>query len=157
MSLGYPGGPIIGKLAETGNSKRYPLPRPMLDQDNYDFSFSGLKTAAIELIKREKDVNKNDFAASLQAAIIEPLVEKTVRAAEKFQTKTVLLAGGVSANSALRKEMEKRITKDKLFIPSPGLCTDNAAYIAARAFFTKKTTPWQKIQANPGLEIEEMI
>jgi len=157
LGLGYPGGPIIGKLAETGNPKRYPLPRPMISQDNYDFSFSGLKTAAFALMRREKKINPHDFAASLQAAIVEPLVEKTLRVAEDYQVKTILLAGGVSANQFLRQQFSQRIPLPELFIPSPKLCTDNGACIAANAFFSNKAVSWKGIQANPGLEIEEGV
>ncbi|HUV42809.1 MAG TPA: tRNA (adenosine(37)-N6)-threonylcarbamoyltransferase complex transferase subunit TsaD [Patescibacteria group bacterium] len=159
LNLGYPGGPKIAKLAEKGNPQAYDLPRPMMRQENLDCSFSGLKTAVINLKRKEKKINKANLAASIQQAIIDVLVKKTIRATRKHQVKSVLLAGGVAANKQLREQMEVEISKlkprVKFFVPSPQLCTDNAAYIAAQAFFNYQPLPWQKIQANPSLSIEE--
>ena len=187
LGLPYPGGPEIAKLAEkglpapsrraeadgkAGNSQAYDLPRPMMKQKNLGFSFSGLKTAVINLEKKEKKIKKADMAASIQQAIIDVLVEKTIRAAKKYRVKSVLLAGGVAANKELREQMqlESRNSKPKinLHVPPPKLCTDNATYIASCAYFNFQPIPppsvkpsarrsWQKIQADPSLSIEEMI
>jgi len=155
LGLPYPGGPAIAQLAGKGDPHAYDLPRPMIDQANFDFSFSGLKTAVIHLVRKEKNIKQADLAASIQAAIIEVLVEKTVKAAQKYQAKSVLLAGGVAANQELRRQVEAKLTN--LFVPSPQLCTDNATYIAANAFFDFKPLTWKKIRANPSLSIEEVI
>jgi N6-L-threonylcarbamoyladenine synthase len=155
LGLGYPGGPGIARLAKKGNPQAYDLPRPMINQKNLDFSFAGLKTAVINLAKKEKKIKKADLAASIQAAIVDVLVEKTLRAAEKYEVKSVLLAGGVAANQYLRKEMKKSLSAldCKLYIPEPKLCTDNAAYIAGYAYFNYQPLAWQKIQADPGMKI----
>jgi len=161
LELPYPGGPEIAKLAKKGDAKAYDLPRPMLKQKNLDCSFSGLKTAVINLKRKQKRVNEADLAASIQEAIVDVLVAKTISAAEKHKVKSVLLAGGVAANQLLRKQMETKIQKIRpkiaLFVPPPKLCTDNAAYIAGCAYFNFKPIPWQKIQADPSLSIEEVI
>ncbi len=167
LGLPYPGGPAIAQLAKKGNPNAYPLPRPMLNQKNFDFSFSGLKTAVINLIKnppdsgQDKKINQADLAASIQAAIIEVLVEKTVRASKEYGVKSVLLGGGVTANQELRKKMRLEIVnrelKINLFIPPVKLCTDNAAMIASCASFNFRSVSWKKIKANPGLSIEEMV
>lgn len=158
LGLTYPGGPEIAKLAEKGKPQAYTLPRPMIEQENLDFSFSGLKTAVINLEKKEKKIKKADMAAGIQQAIAEVVVAKTKRAAEKYKVKSILLAGGVAANQQLRKQMQTEISKRaKLFIPSPKLCTDNAAYIASCAFFNYQPVSWQKIMANPGLSIESDV
>jgi len=155
LGLPYPGGPAIAKLAIKGNPQTYDLPRPMMNQENLDFSFSGLKTAVINLIKKEKRMKKADMAAGIQLAIAAVVAEKTLRAAEKHRVKSVLLAGGVAANQALRQQIATQMGKNfNLFVPSPLLCTDNAAYIASRAFFNYQPVAWQKIAADPGLSIE---
>ncbi len=156
LGLPYPGGPAIAKLAEKGNPRTYDLPRPMIKQENHDFSFSGLKTAVINFKRKQKRIKKADMAAGIQQAIVDVVVKKTIRAAQKHKVKSVLLAGGVAANKQLREQMQTQITnKVNFFVPSPKLCTDNATYIASCAFFNFKSLPWQKIQANPSLSIEE--
>jgi len=141
LSLGYPGGPIIEKLAKEGNSSLIEFPRPLLDDKSYDFSFSGLKTAVIYHIKKLKEENKNiptrDLLASFQKAVIDVLAEKTVRAALNFKTKQIVLAGGVAANSSLRKEIREKANslEIKVFYPSFFLCTDNAAMVASVGYY----------------------
>jgi len=155
LDLPYPGGPAIAKLASKGNPQSYDLPRPMMNQENFDFSFSGLKTAVINLKMKKKRIKKADMAASIQLAIATVVTEKTLRAAEKYRVKSVLLAGGVAANQVLRQQMEIKINKNfHLFVPSPQLCTDNAAYVASGAYFNYQPVSWQKIAADPGLSIE---
>ena len=111
MGIGYPGGPVIDKLAKEGE-KTYDLPRVMLEADSYDFSFSGLKTAVLNELNQAKqkgeEIRVADMAASFQAAVIDVLVEKSFRLARGLGEKTIVLAGGVSANSGLRAAMESR-------------------------------------------------
>lgn len=161
LGLPYPGGPAIAKLAKKGNPQAYGLPRPMIEQDNLDFSFAGLKTAVINLKRKEKRINKADMVAGIQQAIADVLVEKTIRAVKKYKVKSVLLAGGVAANELLRTHLRLSIlnlqSSIKIFVPLPKLCTDNATYIASCAYFNFKPVPWQQIQANPSLSIEELV
>ena len=138
VGLGYPGGPIVDKMAKQGKDTAIELPRALLN-DGFDFSFSGLKTAVITYIKKNglplplpKELIP-DFCASFQKAIIDVLVDKTVKAAQEVGVNTIALAGGVSANSRLREELKKRgsaLGIDVLY-PPLSLCTDNAAMIAA--------------------------
>jgi len=159
LGLGYPGGPAIEKLAQKGNPQAFNLPRPMIKQENLDFSFAGLKTAVINVIRETKKVRRkrNDMAASIQQAIADVLVAKTIRAAKQYKVKSILLAGGVAANQLLRRQMRSKIynlkSKVLLYVPSPKLCTDNAAYIAGCAYFNYRPVDWQKIEVDPGLEI----
>lgn len=145
LNLGYPGGPIISKLAEKGNEKTFDLPRPMLKTKDYNFSFSGLKTAVLYTLKdlKLKTYNlklKSDIAASFQQAAVDVLVQKTLRAAEKYRIKTILLSGGVSANKKLRYELETNIKKryPKINYNQPLLeyTGDNAAMIALAGYFS---------------------
>ncbi len=136
LGLGFPGGPAIERAAREGDPGAYPLPKAWL-ADRYDFSFSGLKTAVLRLVREleaKGPVPVADVAASFQRAITEALAEKTARAAAEHAVRTVLLGGGVAANLALRGEIEKRIGHP-LRVPPPGLCTDNGAMIAAAGFY----------------------
>jgi N6-L-threonylcarbamoyladenine synthase len=141
LGLGYPGGPAIQQEARQGNPKAYRFPRAWLE-GTWDFSFSGLKTAVLREVRaRQPNVHAGveppapglplaDLAASFQAAVVEVLVEKTVAAAEAFGAKTILVAGGVSANQSLREALAARTTLPAR-VPPLALCTDNAAMIAA--------------------------
>ena len=136
LGLGFPGGPVVEKAAKQGDPNAFPLPRATV-ADRYDFSFSGLKTAVQRLVRSleaKGEVPVNDVAASFQKAITEMLAEKTARAAAEHAVDTVLLGGGVAANTALREEIAKRIGRP-LVVPPPRLCTDNGAMIGAAAFF----------------------
>lgn len=134
LGLGYPGGPAIQKAAETGNPTALRLPRAWL-RGTYDFSFSGLKTAALHLVQSfaGKPLPVADIAASFQTAIADVLVEKTVRAADEFGAKHIVLAGGVAANAVLRKTLLER-AEIPVIIPPIKLCMDNGAMIAAAAW-----------------------
>jgi N6-L-threonylcarbamoyladenine synthase len=134
LGLSYPGGPSIQKAAETGNPDAFKLPRAWL-RGTYDFSFSGLKTSALHLVQsfEGKPLPVADIAASFQMAIADVLVEKTVRAADEFGAKHIVLAGGVSANATLRKTMLER-AEIPVIIPPIKLCMDNGAMIAAAAW-----------------------
>ena len=146
LDLGYPGGPIISELAEQGDSERYDLPRPMLNSGDLDFSFSGLKTAVRTLVHKE-EVDKKDLAASFQQAVVDVLIEKTLKAIEQHDVKTVILAGGVSANKELRKQFQERIKRNVL-IPDLKYCTDNAAMVAVAGFYEKNLKTWEEIGAD---------
>jgi N6-L-threonylcarbamoyladenine synthase len=136
LHLGFPGGPVIERVAKDGNPNAFPLPRA-LPADRFDFSFSGLKTAVLRLVReleKKGDVPVADVAASFQKAITEMLAEKTARAAAEHAVETVLLGGGVAANLVLREAIARRIGHP-LRVPRPGLCTDNGAMIGAAAFY----------------------
>ena len=134
LGLSYPGGPAIQKAAETGNPDAFKLPRAWL-RGTYDFSFSGLKTSVLHLVQSfgDQPLPVADIAASFQMAIADVLVEKTVRAADEFGAKHIVLAGGVSANAVLRKTMLER-AEIPVIIPPIKLCMDNGAMIAAAAW-----------------------
>ncbi len=144
LGLDYPGGPIIEKLAKEGDPSSIQFPRPILNDKSYDFSFSGLKTAVIYHIKKLKKENKNipvsDILASFQQAVTDVLVGKTIKAALKFKTKQIVLAGGVAANSSLRREIKEKanLLNIKVFYPSISLCTDNAAMVASAGYYKFK-------------------
>jgi len=135
LHLPYPGGPNVQKAAETGNPKAYRFPRADLD-GSLDFSFSGLKTAVLRTLQKEPDANVADVAASFQAAVVDVLVAKTMRAAEQTGLMTVAMGGGVAANGPLRAAMKEAGEARGLRIvwPPPILCTDNAAMIAAAGY-----------------------
>jgi len=136
LNLGYPGGPIIDKLAVTGDKDFVKFPRSILKKSEYNFSFSGLKTAVLYYLKQLSDEERQrhlaDIAASFQAALVEVLVEKTLNAAQHRQINQVVLAGGVARNSFLRQAFQQRATTTSITIhvPEPILCTDNAAMVA---------------------------
>lgn len=139
MGLGYPGGPELDRLGRQGDPRGVPLPLPMAD-DSLDFSFSGLKTAALLALRKGRPADPSwraDLAASLQQVVAAVLVDKTMAAARSVRPNTVLLAGGVAANSTLRSLMQAACGQRayRLVIPPPVLCTDNAAMIAAAGYF----------------------
>lgn len=136
LGIGYPGGPVIDQLAKQGDPKAINFTRPMLG-DGYDFSFSGLKTAVVNLVTRNSQLETRDIVASFQQAVVDVLVEKTILAAKEYNCKTIALAGGVSANSLLRSQLKQRSEADGLsaHIPPLEYCTDNAAMIGAAAFY----------------------
>ncbi|MBI3290696.1 tRNA (adenosine(37)-N6)-threonylcarbamoyltransferase complex transferase subunit TsaD [Candidatus Falkowbacteria bacterium] len=157
LKLGYPGGPIISKLAEKGDPRSFNFPRPMIKSNDFNFSFSGLKTAVLYTVKNLKTINyklKTDIAASFEQAVIDVLVAKTMKAAQHYKAKTILLSGGVAANKKLREDLQLKTKNHKLdfLVPPINLCTDNAAMIAAAGYFEKEI-PWQKLRVNPNLEI----
>ena len=131
LGLGYPGGKAIQDAAETGNPKRYQLPRALKD-DPFNFSFSGLKTAMLRLVQTEgSNLDVSDAAASLQAAIVDVLTQKAIRACEELASKALCLVGGVSANRPLRESLASECNKRGIsfYVPPFSLCTDNAAMI----------------------------
>jgi N6-L-threonylcarbamoyladenine synthase len=137
LGLSYPGGPSIQKVAESGNPNRFKFPRAKMD-GKYDFSFSGVKTAVLyevnNLKKKSHTLPVEDLAASFQKTVVETLFDKTIQAAREYKAKEILVAGGVSANSALRSIFQSQ-TEFKVNIPAFSLCTDNAAMIAAAGYY----------------------
>ncbi|MCD6233232.1 tRNA (adenosine(37)-N6)-threonylcarbamoyltransferase complex transferase subunit TsaD [bacterium] len=172
LGLPYPGGPAIAaeaaKFSISNSQFSIKLPRPMANSRNYDFSFSGLKTAVLyDFKKRPKEVRASkryvqEMAKEIQQAIIDVLIKKTLKAAMNFNAKSVILGGGVAANKELRKQLREKIKTElpnvKLFIPEPKLCTDNAAMIAQAAYFHRKsaTDRWKKIRAKARLKIKNV-
>ncbi|BDU51442.1 tRNA (adenosine(37)-N6)-threonylcarbamoyltransferase complex transferase subunit TsaD [Haliovirga abyssi] len=143
LGLQYPGGPKIDKLYYEGNSKFLKITKPKVPGE-YDFSFSGVKTFVINYLNKmkmqKKEVIIEDIAASFQETVVDILVEKTIKAAKEKNVKNILLAGGVAANSLLRKEMKEAGEKNgmEVYYPSLKLCTDNGAMIAAAAYYEVK-------------------
>ncbi|MBU1146543.1 tRNA (adenosine(37)-N6)-threonylcarbamoyltransferase complex transferase subunit TsaD, partial [Patescibacteria group bacterium] len=188
LGLGYPGGPAVAAAAENfvfasiakqshkdgiaasprqGGTPRNDirLPRPMMDSPDFDFSFSGLKTAVLYAARDLKNKYKMEkiipaMAHEVQEAIVDVLLAKTIRAAKKYNVKTVMLAGGVSANKSLRERfvaaMEKELPSADWNIPDFKYCTDNAAMVAAAGYFhvaKKDFTPWRKLKVDPNWEL----
>lgn len=163
LGLAYPAGPEIENLAKLGEPKKFRFPRPLLHEDNYEFSFSGLKTAVLrEIIKITKEKNQilkpqtvQDIARATQDAIIEVIVKKTLRAAQAYNVKSILLSGGVAANQTLRDAFQQMSNEKHLqaifFAPEKQLCTDNAAMIASAAYFNYNPASWNTITADPEL------
>lgn len=138
LDLGYPGGPAIDRAALNGDPDLIRFPRALSeDSDNLDFSFSGLKTAVMNYVRKHPDVGSADVAASFQMAVVDVLVKKSRRAAELVGAKGLVLGGGVAANSLLREEMLGACADAGIrgFLPSRAMCTDNAAMIAAAGWF----------------------
>jgi len=135
LGLGYPGGPALSALAESGQAGRYKLPRPMIASGDLDFSFSGLKTAVITLLAKEPDAAHPDLARAFVDAVVEVLVAKCAAAMEKTGLSQLVVAGGVGANTQLRAALDAQGKKRgfEVFYPEPELCTDNGAMIALAA------------------------
>jgi N6-L-threonylcarbamoyladenine synthase len=143
LGLGYPGGPIVDKKAKEGNAKAVKFPKPKVK--GYDFSFSGLKTAAKQIVDRESPAIP-DLCASFQETVVDILIDKTLAAAKNRRCKTVLVTGGVACNSRLRVKLTEEAAKKgvKAFFASPVLSTDNAsmiAYVGGRRLMAKETSP----------------
>lgn len=160
LGLPYPGGPEIDRLAHMGEDI-LSFPRVYLEPDSYDFSFSGLKSAVLNTLNQGKqkgiEYQAEDVAASFQNAVVEVLVDKTMRAARDKGAEQVLLAGGVAANRALRSKLQERCDQEgyELIIPPFSLCTDNAAMIAAagQILFDKGVRAEMNLNAIPGLPL----
>jgi len=148
LGLGYPGGPIISKLAAMKTpriSMPMKMPRPMMSQKNYDFSFSGLKTAVLyDFKKRQKNIAESPsyiqkMCVEAQQAIIDVLISKTIKATKDFRAKSLILGGGVTANDELKKQFKAKIKKEGLkinfLVPKANLCTDNAAMVAIAGYY----------------------
>ncbi len=154
IGLGYPGGPKVDRAAKSGDPDAVSFKRVWLEKDSYDFSFSGLKTQALNYINQERvkgrEIRVNDVAASYQAAILDVIIQKSIKAAlelgkeleEEGGEPKLVVAGGVAANSALREGLAKEAQQHgiRLYIPDPVLCTDNGAMIAAAAYYKYKAS-----------------
>lgn len=165
LGLDYPGGPLLEKLAVRARADRFAFPRPMLNSKDFNFSFSGLKTAVLYEKMRYVTLTpkmKADFAASFQAAAVNVLVHKTLRAAEKFGAKEIMLGGGVAANRMLLKTLvrssEERAVAADIYYPPKNLTTDNALMIAVAAHFNlaagKKPISWREAKAQSNLRLK---
>lgn len=166
LGLPYPGGPEISRLSKGANPAAFNLPRPMLGSKDFDFSFSGLKTSVSNIVhglsEEQNDhrltiTDKQNLAASIEAAIIDCLVEKAIRAVQEYKVEQIIVAGGVAANQNLVERLKSEIRnfklEIKLAVPPPYLCTDNGAMVAAAAFFLKPITNPTKLQADPNLSL----
>ena len=160
VGIPYPGGPLMDKMAHVGKHS-YNLPTPK-DDNSYDFSFSGIKSAVINLVHNEKqrgnEINKEDLATSFQETVVSILVKKTVRAIKEYDVKQLLVAGGVSANSGLRDALDKACEELNVELLKPEIkyCTDNAAMIGAAAYYAYKRGDRADFCLNPepGLDLE---
>jgi N6-L-threonylcarbamoyladenine synthase len=156
LGLGYPGGPAIDRIAAQGNPDAISFPRPMLDE-GCDFSFSGLKTSVATYMKREPDADLADVAASFQDAVVDVCIAKLLRGAEQIGAVTVVIGGGVAANSRLRTRLldVAEAQGRRVFLPSRSLCTDNGAMIAAAAWQRLKTDGPSSLSGgvNPSLRL----
>lgn len=162
LGLGYPGGPLIDKLAKEGDPQAITFPRVKMDKNSLDFSFSGVKTAVINYLHKAEqngeEVSRADVAASFQDAVTDALCEHTIEGAMRCSAKTVALAGGVAANSQLREKMTAMCEKHGIAVvyPPPILCTDNAAMIACAGYFgyEKGDRAGLDLNAVPNLPLE---
>jgi N6-L-threonylcarbamoyladenine synthase len=166
LGLGYPGGPIVAQMAtkvKKQNEKlKINLPRPMINQKNYDFSFSGLKTAVLyDFKKRSPEIRQakeyiQEMSAELQQAVIDVLIYKTMKAARNYRAQSIILGGGVAANSELRKQIKAACIKANFsqLIPPENLCTDNAVMVAITAWFHRdEQNLLPKIEAKANLRV----
>lgn len=162
LDLPYPGGKHIDEMAQKGQDT-FDFPRAMMNEDNYDFSFSGLKSAFINRVhnagQKGETLDHNDLATSFQSAVVEILVTKTIRAAKEYGVKQIILAGGVAANSGLRETLTTQVNEElehvSLIVPPLSLCGDNAAMIGAAAFLDieKDMSSHLALNAQPGLSL----
>jgi N6-L-threonylcarbamoyladenine synthase len=157
LGLGYPGGPVIDRLAGAGDPALVAFPRGLRGQ-GYDFSFSGLKTSVINYVRKHPDAAVEDVAASFQAAVVDVLVEKMRAAAAAVAARSMCIGGGVAANSALRAAVVNAAAEDgrAAFVPSRAMCTDNAAMVGATAWYRLRTdgpTPLDA-PADPNLKLD---
>lgn len=161
MKMPYPGGPYIERLAATGNPEAIPFPRALVGRDNFEFSFSGLKSAVLNYLnsaaQRSEEINHADVAASFQAAVVDVLVSKALQAATKCGVKKIVLAGGVAANKGLKCKLEQECIKIGVNVYSPDLilCTDNAAMIGCRAYYQHLNSNYADLHLNaiPSLKL----
>ena len=159
LDLGYPGGPVIDRVSADGDPASIDFPRAMM-HDGLDFSFSGLKTAVVNHVRKNPGVRNVDVAASFQAAVVDVLCAKTLKAAQQVGARGVVLGGGVAANSLLRSEMQRRGGEAglKVALPSRAMCTDNAAMIASAAWHRVRTDGPMGLDCGawPNLKLSEV-
>lgn len=166
LGLGYPGGPEIEKLARQFKGEKFNinLPRPMINQKNYDFSFAGLKTAVLyDFLKRKGKEKKSkeyliEMASKVQQAIIDVLISKTERAIKEFKAKSLILGGGVVANETLRSQFKEKFKEIQLFVPQKEFCTDNGLMVAFNVWLKWKVKSFNEnfpVEVNSNLTIEK--
>lgn len=167
LNLGYPGGPVISERAAEGNPREVEFPRPMIDAKNFDFSFSGLKTAVHYYIKDKKlrERTVNNIASSFQYAVVDVLVQKSLKAVARYKAQSLIIGGGVAANKKLRKELLIAADREgvKFFCPKMKYSGDNATMIALAGYFqtrnltkmkfNKLQNNWQQLEPKPNLEL----
>lgn len=157
LGLSYPAGPEIEARAKLSSNTLLRFKSPLLGNETFDFSFSGLKTEVLRFTQKAtlSETVINEVCFAVQKAVIDVLIKKTLKAAEEYNCKTILLGGGVSANNTLREKFESEVRSQKLevkiFSPEKIFCTDNGAMIGAYALMNPVETPWKKVQANPEL------
>ena len=164
LHMPYPGGPHIDQLAAKGEAS-YVLPRAWLEEGSFDFSFSGLKSAVINMMhnleQKGEDLRPADMAASFQESVMDVLIKKTDQAMQKYQVNHLIVAGGVAANRGLRQRLDELATEKgyQILIPPLNLCTDNAAMIGAAAYIAYKKHKRGKMDLNaePGLDLEQFF
>ncbi len=166
LGVGYPGGPLVDKLAAKGNPKAINFPRPYLEEGSLQFSFSGLKTSVLYYLRKvgfDKTANENeqfiaDVCASFQTAMVDVLIDKLLMAAKKFKVNDIAVSGGVSANSELRRrlEAEAKINHVRLFIPKLDFCTDNGAMVAIVGYerLRQGFVSTLELTAEPNLQLQ---
>jgi len=156
LGLGYPGGPVIEKIANRGNGDAIKFPRALMEKDNLEFSFSGLKTSLLYLVKKENSYKIEDIVASYQNAILDVLVEKLIRSIKMKKVNTCIIAGGVAANKSLRNLVNDKLNnRINVYYPDITLCTDNAAMIAflAEIYFMKGISSDLDFEVIPNLKL----
>ena len=156
LGLGYPGGPVIEKIANRGNGDAIKFPRALMEKDNLEFSFSGLKTSLLYLVKKENSYKIEDIVASYQNAILDVLVEKLIRSIKMKNVNTCIIAGGVAANKSLRNLVNDKLNnRINVYYPDITLCTDNAAMIAflAEIYFMKGINSDLDFEVIPNLKL----
>ena len=160
LELGYPGGPLIEKLAESGDSSTFSFPRPMTNKDNLDFSFSGLKTAVFYALKDTKVINKQikaNIAASFQDAVADTLLIKSKKALEETKQNELVIGGGVASNKYIRKKLVEGLKDNKIYFPPLERCTDNGAMVAfAGSFYLGNNNQNKGDQVRPKWPLSEL-
>ena len=160
LELGYPGGPLIEKLAESGDSSAFSFPRPMTNKDNLDFSFSGLKTAVFYTLKDTKVINKQikaNIAASFQAAVADTLLIKSRKALEETKQTELVIGGGVASNKYIRNKLVEGLKGNKIYFPPLERCTDNGAMVAfAGSFYLSNNTQIKNDLVRPKWPLSEL-
>ena len=160
LELGYPGGPLIEKLAQSGDSSAFSFPRPMINKDNLDFSFSGLKTAVFYTLKDTKVINKQikaNIAASFQDAVADTLLIKSKKALEETKQNELVIGGGVASNKYIRKKLVEGLKDNKIYFPPLERCTDNGAMVAfAGSFYLSNNNQAKNDLVRPKWPLSEL-
>ena len=160
LDISYPGGANLDKIAECGDDSMYNFPVPKVEGENFNLSYSGLKTSVINLVNKMKMkgeiIKKEDIAASFRKVAVKNLVEKIIKARNKLNLHNVVIAGGAASNLLLRKELKKEsfVNNFKLYIPTPNLCTDNAAMVGAQGYFEFKSGNVADLSLNANFRTE---